>query len=139
MRGQPPAQQTKVVNGNLCPLKPGQTRLSVQVCANDVASPNPTTQGRDVADAHVQTDCGCVVSACGSVRCKTCKHISQSSTFTSNVTKRSYEVVSNSASMTCISESVVYLITCNRCRIQYVGETGQKLRNRLNNQFEKVT
>ena len=63
----------------------------------------------------------------------TCKHISQSSTFTSNVTKRSYEVVSNSASMTCISESVVYLITCNRCGIQYVGETGQKLRNRLNN------
>ena len=35
--------------------------------------------------------------------------------------------------MTYISESVVYLITCNRCGIQYVGETGQKLRNRLNN------
>ena len=60
-----------MVDGSLCPLKAGQTRLSVQVCANDVASPNSTTQGRDVADAHVQTDCGCVVSACGSVRCKT--------------------------------------------------------------------
>ena len=37
---------------------------------------NPTTQGKDVADAHVQTDCGCVVSACGSVRCETyvCTH-----------------------------------------------------------------
>ena len=67
MRGQSPARQTKVVDGSLRPLKPGQTRLSVQVCAKDVASPNPTTQGRDVADAHVQTDCGCVVSACDSV------------------------------------------------------------------------
>ena len=118
MRGPPPAWHSKVVDGSLRPLKPGQTRLSVQVCANEVASPNPTTQGRDVADAHVQTDCGCVVSACGSVRCETCKLISQSSTFTNNVTNRSYEVVSNSVSMTCISESVVYLITCNRCGIQ---------------------
>ena len=123
-RGQPPARQTKVVDGGLRPLKPGLTRLSVPVCTNDVASPNPTTQGRDVADAHVQNKnckCGCVVSACGSVRCKTCIHTSQGSTFTSSVTKRSYEVVSNNTSMTCTSENVVYLITCNRCGIQYVG------------------
>ena len=52
-RGQPPALQTKVVDGDLHPLKPDQTRLSVPVCTNDVASPNPTTQRRDVADAHV--------------------------------------------------------------------------------------
>ena len=129
-RGQPPARRTKVVDGDLRPLKPGLTCLSVPVCADDAASPNPTTQGRDVADAHAQTNCGCVVSACGSVRCKTCRHISQGSTFTSNVTKRSYEVVSSSASMTCTSENVVYLITCNKCGIQYVGETSQKLRNR---------
>ena len=132
-RGQPPARRTKVVDDDLRPLKPGLTCLSVPVCADDAASPNPTTQGRDVADAHGQTNCGCVVSACGSVHCKTCRHISQGSTFTSNVTKRSYEVVSSSASKTCTSENVVYLITCNKCGIQYVGETSQKLRNRLNN------
>ena len=45
--------------------------LSVQVCTSDVASPNPTTQGRDVADADVETDCGCVLRPCGSVHCKT--------------------------------------------------------------------
>ena len=115
-----------MVDSDLRPLKPDQTRLSVPVCTNDVVSPIPTTQGRDVADAHVQTDCGCVVSVCGSVRCKTCKHISQGITFTSNVTNKSYEVVSNSTSMTCTSDNIVYLITCRRCGIQYVGETSQK-------------
>ena len=84
-------------------------------------------------DDHVHTNCGCVVSICGSVRCKTCKHISQGSTFTSNVTKKSYEVVSSGTSMSCVDDNVVYLITCRKCGIQYVGETSQKLRNRLNN------
>ena len=43
------------------PLKPGQTRLSVQDYTNQVASPNVTTQGSDVTDALVQTDCGSAV------------------------------------------------------------------------------
>ena len=71
------------------------------------------------------TNCGCVVCNCGSVRCKTCSCISQGSTFVSNVTKRSYDVVSPNLSMDCTSENVVYLITCKKCGIQYVGETSQ--------------
>ena len=126
-RGQPPARRTKVVDNDQCPLKSGQTCLSVPVSANDATSPNPTTQGRAVADVHAHT------TGSGSVRCKTCKHISQGSTFTSNVTKKSYGVITHSTSMTCTSDNVVYLISCNKCGIQYVGETSQKLRNRLNN------
>ena len=113
--------------------KPGQTPFSVQVCTNDVTSPNPTTQGRDVAVAHVHINCGCVVSACGSVRCKTCRHISQGNTFNKNVTRRSYKVMTSNTSMTCTSENVVYFIMCNICGLQYVGETSLKLINRLNN------
>ena len=41
--------------------------------------------------------------------------------------------VSHSKTLNCTSDNVVYLITCNKCGIQYVGETCQKLRNRLNN------
>ena len=67
---------------------------------------------------HKQTTCGCVVvsvvlcvvvSVCGSVRCKTCKHISQGSTFISNGTKRWYSFVSPNPSMNCTSDNVVYL------------------------------
>ena len=35
--------------------------------------------------------------------------------------------------MNCATENVIYLISCKRCGVQYVGETGQKLRNRFNN------
>ena len=87
-RGQPPARHTKVVDDNLRPLKSGSTCLYVPVCVHDAVSSKPASVG------HTQTTCGCVVSVCGSSRCKTCKHISQGSTFISNVTKRSYSVVS---------------------------------------------
>ena len=70
------------------------------------------------------------MSECGSVRCKT--YFSRKY-FTNNVTKRLYKVLSSSTSMNCVSENIVYLITCKRCGVQYVGETSQKLRNRLKN------
>ena len=60
-RGQPPARHTKVVDNNLRPLKSQvlYTCLSVPVCATN----------------------NCVVCDCGSVRCKTCKHKYQGSTY----------------------------------------------------------
>ena len=35
--------------------------------------------------------------------------------------------------MSCITENLIYLITCRKCHVQYVGETGRRLRDRLNN------
>lgn len=70
-RGQPPAWRIKVVDNGLRPLKPGQTCLLVPVCANDATSSKSTLVERDAADMHAQTNCSCVVSECGSVRCKT--------------------------------------------------------------------
>ena len=137
-RGQPPARHTKVVDDNLRPLKSGSTCLCVPVCAHDVVSSKPTSVGRDTADVHTQTICGCVVSDCCSVRCKTCDYISQGSTFVSNVTKKSYNVVSPNLSMDCTSDNVVYLITCKKCGIQYVGETSQKLRSRFSNHRNRL-
>ena len=34
--------------------------------------------------------------------------------------------------MTCKSKNLVYLISCRRCEVQYVGETEQALRLRMN-------
>ena len=102
----------------LCPLKSGSTCLCVPVCAHDAVSSKPSSVGRDTADLHTQTTYGCVVSDCGSVRCKTCNYISQGSTFVSNMTKRSYDIVSPNLSMDCTSDNVVYLITCKKCGIQ---------------------
>ena len=76
-----------MVDDNLRPLKTGSTHLCVPVCAHEVVSSKPASVGRDTADLHTHTNCGCVVCNCGSVCCKTCSCISQGSTFVSNVTK----------------------------------------------------
>ena len=124
-----------MVYNDLRPLKSGQTRLSVSVCVNDATSPNPTTPGRAVADVDTHTNNCCVVCSCDSVRCK---HICQGNTFVSNVTRKSYSVVSSASTMDCATENVVYLISCRRCGVQYVGETNQKLRSRFNNHRNRL-
>ena len=40
--------------------------------------------------------------------------------------------------MNCGTENIIYLITCRKCGIQYVGETGQSLRKRLNNHRNRL-
>ena len=65
-------------------------------------------------------------------------HIPSGSTFTSTATRKTYSVVSPNPSLTCATENVIYLITCKKCGIQYIGETGQKLRNRLNNHRNRL-
>ena len=60
------------------------------------------------------------------------------STFRSNVTHKTYNIVSPSLSMNCGTVNIIYLVTCRKCGIQYVGETGQSLRKRLNNHRNRL-
>ena len=104
----------------LGPLKAGPTCLCVLVCYHDAASSKPFSGGRDVVDIHKQAKCNCVVNVCGSKCCKTCKYVHECSTFLSNVTHKTYNIVSPSLSMNCGTENIIYLITCRKCGIQYV-------------------
>ena len=54
-------------------------------------------------------------------------------TFKSLVTGRTSQVLSACGPLGCQSRNVVYLITCKQCDVQYVGETSQILRSRMNN------
>ena len=40
--------------------------------------------------------------------------------------------------MDCSSKNVIYLITCRKCGIQYVGKTRQTLRSRMNNHCNRL-
>ena len=42
-----------------------------------------------------------------------------------------YKVLPNGRTIDCNIDNVIYLITCNECGIQYVGETGRVVRSRL--------
>ena len=65
---------------------------------------------------------------CGSKNCKTCSIFDQSTTCKSSYTGREYSLGPN---LHCGVENVVYLVTCKKCKIQYVGETENSLRQRL--------
>lgn len=62
--------------------------------------------------------------------CKTCDYIQVTNTFVSHITKKTYEIRQATC---CTSVNAIYLIECNRCGIQYVGETGNQIRERINN------
>ena len=66
---------------------------------------------------------------CGRRRCKCCYEIMTTSSFRSHNTGRRYNIRSN---ITCKSRNLVYLISCKRCGLQYVGETENLLHIRMN-------
>jgi len=53
--------------------------------------------------------------------------------FQSTVTKKIYEVTNKTGEpLSCSSSNIIYLLTCKRCKMQYVGETLQTLKKRMN-------
>lgn len=66
---------------------------------------------------------------CGNSKCNTCKiHSHDTCTFKSTSNNKQFTILDN---MSCNSSNLIYLITCRKCHIQYVGETGRALRDRL--------
>ena len=98
-------------------------------CRYDAVSSKPI-MGRDIVEVPQSLR----VSKCGSDRCKTCVHMIQGDSFISNT---KYNIVSP-VDMDCGSENVIYLITCAKCGIQYVGKTSQTLRCRVNNHRNRL-
>jgi hypothetical protein len=68
----------------------------------------------------------------GSYKCgKNCVHcpfMEETTHYRSTTTSKLYKIKGHH---TCNSTNVVYLITCERCGLQYVGETGQQLKARF--------
>ncbi|XP_066925555.1 uncharacterized protein [Clytia hemisphaerica] len=59
-----------------------------------------------------------------------CKQIMSTSTFTSQQTKRTYQIFHN---VNCKSTRIIYLLECNKCHIQYIGKSETQFNQRLNN------
>ena len=131
-RGQPLAWHTKVAHHGPGCIKAGLSDEEVLGCCYDDMSPNPLS-GRDMSDAPQ-----CRVVTCDSKQCKTCVHIVVSDTFTSNVSGRVYNVTGNNSFLDRANSNVIYLISCKKCRVQYVGKTSQTLRSRLNNHRNRL-
>ena len=58
----------------------------------------------------------------------TCKFSKPCKFFESMQNKQRFEIIKPT---NCCSTNIIYLITCTKCKKQYVGETGRKLKNRV--------
>ena len=79
------------------------------------------------------------VSKCGDRRCKTCPNLIETCEFTSTCTGSTYKI---NFDFNCTSQSIIYLVTCRVCKLQYVGETTRKMRERwtgYRQNFEEAT
>ena len=72
---------------------------------------------------------------CSNINCKACNYIIESNSFTSTATKRTFTLKHN---FNCKSKNIIYLITCNLCFKQYVGQTSTSLAERLNNHLSCI-
>ena len=66
---------------------------------------------------------------CGK-NCATCPYISDGlTTYTFFSTNETRHIKSN---LTCDTKNLIYMIQCNRCNLQYIGETKRRLKDRFN-------
>lgn len=66
---------------------------------------------------------------CGMINCNLCKyHVQYQTTFQSTTTKKIFHLKHD---LSCNSRNIIYLITCKKCLLQYVGETGRSLNERF--------
>ena len=131
-RGWSLARQTEVMDFCPSPLKKGRHAHTSPSCDFDITFPKPMSVGKEVTEATQDTNT--IVSR---NRCKTCKNI-EGDSFCSNTTGKQYTVKSREAVITCATKNVIYLIGCKKCGIQYVGETSQALRSRMNNLRQRL-
>ena len=74
------------------------------------------------------------ISRCKSKVCKMREEFVCRDKTASTVTHRIYDCIipPGSSALNCHSQNVIYLITCDKCHLQYVGETLQPLNKRFN-------
>ena len=70
---------------------------------------------------------------CTDSRCETCPKIVRKNNFFSSVTGREYHCIGiDNIKKICKKQNYIYLLTCNGCGIQYVGESILPLHKRMN-------
>ena len=67
---------------------------------------------------------------CKKNQCKMCNLVTNTNKFTSNQTKETFH---NKQYANCTSNNIIYLITCKKCNMQYVGQTKHNLQTRFRN------
>lgn len=66
---------------------------------------------------------------CTNTKCRACSYIKPCSTIRSHTNCKDFKTIGN---INCKTSNIIYLISCNLCNQQYVGETSRPLADRVN-------
>ena len=83
---------------------------------------------------HIDHVMGSSSSQCNRKNCKCCSFIQTSQTFTDQL--GNWHLVNND--MTCESKHLIYLLRCNKCNLDYIGQTGMSLAERLSDHRSRI-
>ena len=79
------------------------------------------------------------ISKCGSRRCRTCPYIIECNSFVStNNHSMFYPILGTAEYLTCSTENIVYLISCQLCNNQYVGESKNSIQKRFSSHRSSI-
>ena len=67
---------------------------------------------------------------CKRPHCQVCTYVNETDSVTSTVTGKTYKI---NHKFECMEKCLIYLLTCKKCRKQYVGQTVDTFRYRWNN------
>ena len=114
----------------------------------DAGSPGAVAEGGHSTNLHLESSitnnfdslqihpscniCTYTHECCDHRQCKLCNIYDNNHYFISTNTGRIFHTLSNQ-NLSCNTGNVIYLITCNFCKLQYVGETSKTLKIRFNN------
>lgn len=88
---------------------------------------DPATSDRKTKQTQTFQPSGCY--HCTSLKCKVCFHLVEGTHFASRANGKRFPV---RGKISCKTANLVYLITCRKCSLQYVGETARPLADRTN-------
>jgi hypothetical protein len=67
--------------------------------------------------------------------CSICKYMVTTTTFKSNNTGETYQI---KGTINCNTSKVIYMIQCNRCKLQYIGQTSNAITTRIQQNIPNV-
>lgn len=91
---------------------------------------------RSVVCNNVKSSQSFFSKKCTNNNCKACNYIVECSTFYSN--NNSNKIYKIKHNFTCKTRNIIYLITCNKCKKQYVGQSSRPLADRINNHLSCI-
>ena len=93
----------------------------------------PPVDSRAGIEKYAFNDTNQFSQTCKNKRCKTCPELCTLLYAVSNVTKHRYSCINlDHSALSCSSQNLIYLLSCQACGQQYVGETTTKFSLRMN-------